>query len=219
MLSKELKYGIAVIGIAISTSIVFALNVETRELPTSDLLCVPEETLNLSLLEKPSSVITEEIDQDTYHIETIETEEITETLETVETEEAFETEETEETETSLAETSDVETIVVEPDLEQETSGYSISYVDEAFDRHLMKTMEDFDVNLDPSYVYATIFCESTFRTAVVSSAGAVGYMQIMPFTRDYLHPMITDEYVQYSNLSKDLCDSYTNVIYGLYLFS
>lgn len=108
-------------------------------------------------------------------------------------------------------------VVIEDD-EPQTSGYKISYVDEEFDKHMIQVMKDFDINLDPSYVYATIFCESTFRNAVESSVGAIGYMQVRPSTRDYIFPMIIEEFQQYSELSKDLTDPYTNVIYGLYYF-
>lgn len=103
--------------------------------------------------------------------------------------------------------------------EPQTSGYQISYVNEEFDKHLIHVMKDFNINLDASYVYATIFCESTFRNAVESSSGAIGYMQVLPSTRDYIAPMIKSEFPQYSDLSKDLSNPHTNVVYGLYYFS
>ena len=103
--------------------------------------------------------------------------------------------------------------------EPQTSGYQISYVSEEFDKHLLQVMKDFNINLDASYVYATIFCESTFRNAVESSSGAIGYMQVLPSTRDYIAPMIKSEFPQYSDLSRDLSNPYTNVVYGLYYFS
>ena len=107
-----------------------------------------------------------------------------------------------------------ENIVEEP----QTSGYDISYVSDDFDKHLMQVMKDFNINLDASYIYATIFCESTFRNAVESCSGAIGYMQVLPSTRNYILPMIKSEFPQYSGLSKDLSDPYTNVVYGLYYF-
>lgn len=100
--------------------------------------------------------------------------------------------------------------------EKKTSGYNISYVDEEFDTHLLSVMEDFNINVDASYIYATIFCESTFRSSVKSSFGAIGYMQVVPSTRDYIVGMIKSEYPQYSDISYDLYDPKTNVIYGLY---
>lgn len=106
---------------------------------------------------------------------------------------------------------------VEP-TEERASKYQISYVDDDFDRHLLQVMSDFGINLDVSYIYATIYCESTFRTSVKSSAGAIGYMQVIPSTRDYIYPRIVSEFPQYSGLSKDLRDPYTNVVYGLYYF-
>jgi hypothetical protein len=106
----------------------------------------------------------------------------------------------------------------EPVVEQ-LSGYTISYVDENFDKHLLKVMKDFNINLDASYIYATIFCESTFRNTVESSSGALGYMQVLPSTMDYIKPLIENNYPQYSELSTNLRDPYTNVVYGLYYFS
>lgn len=101
---------------------------------------------------------------------------------------------------------------------EHTSKYQISYVTDEFDEHLTQVMKDFGVNLDIAYVYATIFCESTFRTTIESASGAIGYMQVLPSTRDYIYFKIKPEYPQYSGLSKDLSDPYTNVVYGLYYF-
>lgn len=103
--------------------------------------------------------------------------------------------------------------------EPQTSGYNISYVNKEFDKHLLQVMKDFNIKLDASYVYSTIFCESTFRCDAQSPLGAIGYMQVMPDTRDYISPMIKREFTQYSKLSNDLTDPYTNVVYGLYYFS
>ena len=109
--------------------------------------------------------------------------------------------------------------IIEETNEPETNKYNISYIkDEDFDEHLLTVMKDFNVNLDVSYVYATIFCESSFRNAVESSVGAIGYMQVLPSTRDDIAPMIKEQFPQYSNLSKDLSDPYTNVVYGLFYF-
>lgn len=119
-----------------------------------------------------------------------------------------ETDSAEETEDTVESTSPIE--------KPQTSGYKISYIDEEFDIHLIRVMRDFSINLDPSYVYAIIFCESTFRSTVKSPSGAIGYMQVLPSTRDYILPMIKRDFPQYSELPEDLVDPYINVVYGLY---
>lgn len=43
-----------------------------------------------------------------------------------------------------------------------------------------------EYGLEPARVAAVIYCESSFRPAVVSSAGAVGLMQIMPSTGEWI---------------------------------
>ena len=96
--------------------------------------------------------------------------------------------------------------------------YQISYTDTEFDKYLLHVMRDFGINLDVSYIYATIFCESTFRTGVVSPYGAVGFMQVLPSTRDYIYPTIINRFPQYTGLSRDLYNPYVNVVYGLYYF-
>ena len=43
-----------------------------------------------------------------------------------------------------------------------------------------------EYQLDPHLICAMIYCESTFRSDAVSSVGAVGLMQIMPSTGEWL---------------------------------
>lgn len=131
-------------------------------------------------------------------------------------------EESTETELVIEEVSyDVIVYDTEPIPEPEESlesTYEISFINKDFELHLVSVMQDFNINLDISYIYATIYCESSFRSNARSSSGALGYMQILPSTRDYIANLIRREFPQYSQLSSDLYDPKTNVIYGLYYF-
>ena len=49
-----------------------------------------------------------------------------------------------------------------------------------YEESILKSAAEF--GLDPSLVAAVVCCESSFRPTVVSNAGAVGLMQIMPAT-------------------------------------
>ena len=60
-------------------------------------------------------------------------------------------------------------------------------------------------------VFAIIKVESNFDSDVVSSAGAVGLMQIMPSTYEWLASKLGDEYSQ-----DDLYNPETNIKYGTY---
>ena len=62
--------------------------------------------------------------------------------------------------------------------------------------------------------YAVIKCESGFDSAAVSSAGAVGLMQIMPDTFDYLCNLVGEEHE-----SGLLYDPETNVRFGIFYLS
>lgn len=85
---------------------------------------------------------------------------------------------------------------------------------------LLKTLypmeyEDFVVkyseenNLEVSFVYAVINCESSFDSSAVSSADAIGLMQITPDTFDWLQTK-TDEDLD----TNALYDPETNIKYG-----
>ncbi len=63
--------------------------------------------------------------------------------------------------------------------------------------------------LDPARVAAVIYCESSFRPQVVSSAGAVGLMQIMPETGEWIAQKLDEPYDP-----RNLLDPATNIRYG-----
>ena len=65
-------------------------------------------------------------------------------------------------------------------------------------------------------IYATIKTESSFRPDAVSSAGAVGLMQIMPSTFEWLS---SDEHLDESLSSDALTDPEVNIRYGTYYLS
>ncbi len=68
-------------------------------------------------------------------------------------------------------------------------------------------------DLDEALVYAVIRTESGFRAEVESSAGAVGLMQIMPSTFEYLQSLESDS-VEYSE--DELKNPEINIKYGTY---
>lgn len=63
--------------------------------------------------------------------------------------------------------------------------------------------------LDPARVAAVIYCESSFRSQVVSSAGAVGLMQIMPSTAEWIAQKLGEAYDE-----QLLYDPAVNIRYG-----
>ena len=64
--------------------------------------------------------------------------------------------------------------------------------------------------LNPALVFAVIKTESSFRADVVSSAGAVGLMQIMPSTAEKLAKRLGEE----TPSAEELKDPETNIKYG-----
>lgn len=71
-----------------------------------------------------------------------------------------------------------------------------------------------EYNIPEDVCYAVIKCESGFDSTAVSSAGAVGLMQIMPNTFTYLCSLTGDNYE-----SGMLYDPETNIRYGIYYLS
>ena len=64
---------------------------------------------------------------------------------------------------------------------------------------------------DPAFVLSVIEVESSFRIKVVSSAGAVGLMQVMPATAQ----VVADRYrIRYTG-TRSLTDPFTNVSIGV----
>jgi len=64
--------------------------------------------------------------------------------------------------------------------------------------------------LEPAWVASVIRCESRFREDVVSVAGAIGLMQIMPSTGDWIAEQLGDEIPS----EPRLFDPETNLAYG-----
>ncbi len=74
--------------------------------------------------------------------------------------------------------------------------------------------EEFDV--DKMLVYAIIKTESSFDSNAVSNVGAIGLMQIMPDTFDWLQTKMPAE----AKLTKEaLFDPETNIKYGVFFLS
>ena len=65
-------------------------------------------------------------------------------------------------------------------------------------------------SLEPALVFAVIKAESSFRPEVVSSAGAIGLMQIMPRTAGKIAERFGGEF----SADADLYDPETNIMFG-----
>lgn len=72
-----------------------------------------------------------------------------------------------------------------------------------------------EFNVPEKIIYATIKTESDFDPNAVSYAGAVGLMQLMPATFEWLTASMLRENLPASSIS----DPYTNIRYGTYMLS
>ena len=87
--------------------------------------------------------------------------------------------------------------------------YPIAYAD-------IVTAEAQKYGMEPAMIYAIIRTESNFRPSVVSDAGAVGLMQVMPDTFEWLQKRSgREELLDKSSLT----DPQVNIQYGVYLLS
>ena len=91
-----------------------------------------------------------------------------------------------------------------------------TYDEATYPRKFSEFVEEYakEYRVPEKYVYAVIKCESDFDSAVVSSSGAIGLMQIMPSTFDYLAKKLGNEYE-----SGMLYDPKTNIRHGTYYLS
>lgn len=91
--------------------------------------------------------------------------------------------------------------------------YSVFYP-QKYEQQVQKYAKEFGV--EEPLIYSVIRTESGFRPEVVSSAGAMGLMQLMPSTFDWLQQELEGS-VTYS--SDSLLDPDVNIRYGTYLLS
>ncbi|MBE6824958.1 MAG: lytic transglycosylase domain-containing protein [Ruminococcaceae bacterium] len=73
-----------------------------------------------------------------------------------------------------------------------------------------------EYGVEESLIFAVIRTESGFRAEVESSVGAMGLMQIMPDTFDWLQNLSNGEV---THSSSELLDPETNIKYGTYFLS
>ena len=78
------------------------------------------------------------------------------------------------------------------------------------------TKNSTEFNVDEALIYAVIRTESGFRPEVESHAGAIGLMQLMPSTFDWLQEKLEGEVIY---TSEQLKDPDINVRYGTYFLS
>lgn len=91
--------------------------------------------------------------------------------------------------------------------------YSLLY-QQQYGEQVVKYAKEFGV--EEPLVYAVIRTESGFRPEVESGAGAIGLMQLMPSTFDWLQERLDGEVIYASDA---LQDPDINVRYGTYLLS
>lgn len=77
-----------------------------------------------------------------------------------------------------------------------------------FEEAVMEACEEYD--MDPAFVCAVIHTESKFNANAASSAGAMGLMQLMPETFEYLAGK------KGVDVPKDITDPQTNIDYGVF---
>lgn len=94
-------------------------------------------------------------------------------------------------------------LILEPDIDR-------ALYPQTYSEYVTKYAEQYDVPVN--LVYAVIRTESSFDPEAVSSAGAVGLMQMMPSTFRWL----TDDMLGESLADEMLYDPETNVRYGVY---
>ena len=77
------------------------------------------------------------------------------------------------------------------------------------------TKASYEYNVEPGLIYGIIRTESGFNEEAESRVGAIGLMQIMPDTFEWLQTHIGDNYINMDDLS----DPETNIMYGTYFIS
>jgi len=83
-----------------------------------------------------------------------------------------------------------------------------------FEEEIVANAERF--GLEPWHVAAVVKCESSFRTDAVSSVGAIGLMQIMPDTGEWLSGKFSEKSIFTESM---LYDADTNLKYGCWYLS
>ena len=84
--------------------------------------------------------------------------------------------------------------------------YHVKYPIKYNDQILAYSVEN---DLDPSLVASLINVESSFNANAKSSSGAIGLMQIMPKTGEFVAEMLNEEYKE-----ENLYNAKTNIKYG-----
>lgn len=96
------------------------------------------------------------------------------------------------------------------------AGYSF-FLKQAYPRHFNEMVYKYSNQheVEPELIYAVIKSESNFNTKAESTAGAIGLMQIMPNTFNWLQSQKKNQQLGVSNLY----DPETNIHFGSYLLS
>ena len=76
-----------------------------------------------------------------------------------------------------------------------------------YEQELLSAADEFSI--DPCLLAALVYCESSFRPDAVSSVGAVGLMQIMPSTAEWIAQKLGEAYDE-----QLLYDPAVNIRYG-----
>lgn len=81
-------------------------------------------------------------------------------------------------------------------------------------RHLIYI---FDLDIDEFFIYGMMSVESSFNHNSVSNKGAIGLLQVMPSTFEYISTKLKVDYpLLYQNLSSNPSDKKSNIIIGVY---
>lgn len=76
-----------------------------------------------------------------------------------------------------------------------------------------------NIDLDATYIYALIYCESRFKANATGSSGDSGYMQVLQRYFDEIYGDLVRDYPQLAKSEGWICDPYdekTNLAVGIY---
>lgn len=76
-----------------------------------------------------------------------------------------------------------------------------------------------DIDLDATYIYALIYCESRFKANATGSSGDSGYMQVLQRYFDGIYEDLVRDYPQLAESEGWICDPYdekSNLAVGIY---
>lgn len=114
----------------------------------------------------------------------------------------------------------VEEIVIEEEIPvEETHTYYDVPLRYGLQDCVVYYLDYMDIDLDATYIYALIYCESRFKATATGSSGDSGYMQVLQRYFDEIYEDLVEDYPQLAESEGWVCDPYdekTNLAVGIY---